>query len=217
DDNPMPAAGGRVLLVSDSSFAGIRWNGALPYLQGADFDARLESCRRLIGASCRGREGYAPSTAVSEILSVPPGSVDVLVVATGYNDFAARFHEAFVSVMAAARHVGIPRVVWITYREAVGYHAPSGASYAATYAANNALLRAELASARWPELTLLDWNAYSAGHPEWVTSDGVHLTISGARAAAEFISRSLAAQERRPCPAGIGGPTTSGGWCRAPG
>ena len=217
DHNPPPTSGGQVLFVADSSFAGIRWNGALSDLQGADFDARLESCRRLVGASCHGREGYRPRNAVAEVLSVTPGSVDVLVVGTGYNDFAARFHEGFVSVMEAARHVGIPRVVWITYRETVGYTAPSGASNAATYAANNRILRAERASGRWPELTILDWNAYSAAHPEWVTSDGVHFTVAGAHAAAAFVSRALASYDRRPCPAGIGGPSTPGGWCATPG
>jgi len=216
DHNPLPTTGGHVLFVADSSFAGIRWNGALPYLQGADFDTRLESCRRLIGSSCHGREGYRPRNAIAEVLSVPPGSVDVLVVGTGYNDFASRFHDGFVAVMEAARHVGIPRVVWITYRESVGYTAPSGASNAATYAANNAMLRAEFASARWPELTVLDWNAYSAGHIEWITSDGVHLTVAGARAAAEYVSRALASYERRRCPTGIGGAVERGGWCSLP-
>jgi hypothetical protein len=217
DHNPVPALGGRVLVVSDSSFAGIRWNGALPYLQGAEFVARLESCRRLIGSSCRGREGYRPPTAVAEVLSTPPASIDVLVIATGYNDFAPQFHDGFVAVMEAARYVGIPRVIWITYREAIGYTAPSAASNAATYAANNAVLRAEAASARWPELTLLDWNSFSAGHPEWFASDGVHVTVSGAREAAVYVSRALASFDRRACPVGVGGSTERGGWCSLPG
>ena len=55
--NVLPAENERVLFVSDSSLAGIRWAGALGWLQGASFDNRLESCRRLIGYSCRGREG----------------------------------------------------------------------------------------------------------------------------------------------------------------
>ena len=59
--NPSPPPDTNVIFISDSSFAGIRWNGALGYLQGARWDARLESCRRLIGTSCRGREGYAPT------------------------------------------------------------------------------------------------------------------------------------------------------------
>ncbi|MEZ5295506.1 MAG: hypothetical protein R2697_04305 [Ilumatobacteraceae bacterium] len=116
--------------------------------------------------------------------------------------------------MNEARRLAVPRVVWITYREPVGYHSPSGASNAATFAANNRILRLQLASARWPELSLLDWNAYSAAHPEWVTYDGVHLTVAGAARGSS--SRALAAMDRRPCPAAIGRPVTAGGWCAPP-
>ena len=150
-------------------------------------------------------------------MGTPSGTFDVLVVGTGYNDFASRFHDGFGAVMQAARHVGILRVVWITSREGIGYTAPSGASNASTYAANNAILRAEAASDRWPELTVLDWNAYSARHPDWVVSDGVHLTVAGARAAAEYVSRALASYDRRVCPTGIGGAIERGGWCSLPG
>lgn len=215
DRNPMPSAGGRILFVSDSSFAGIRWNGALGWLQGADFDSRLESCRRLIGASCRGREGYAPRTALAEVQRVAPGSIDALVIATGYNDAASRFPDALAQIIAAARVAGIDRVVWITYREPVNYSSPSHVSNAATFAANNRFLSAALASGAWPELRLLDWNAHTAGTTGWLTSDGVHFTIDGAREAALFISRALAHNDRRPCGA-IGGHTDPGGWCADP-
>lgn len=215
DRNPMPDHGGRVLLVTDSSFAGIRWSGASGLLTGASFDARLESCRRLSGVSCRGREGYAPPTAVDEVRSVQPGSVDVLVVGTGYNDHSSQFLSGFAQVMEAARLAGIDRVVWLTYREPVTYRSPSELSNALTFAANNRTLRALAASGGWPELQLLDWNAHSAGMDDWVTSDGVHITPEGARAAAAFLSRALAHYDRRPCGA-AGGVTEPGGWCADP-
>ncbi|MGB0112566.1 MAG: hypothetical protein WBP59_05055, partial [Ilumatobacteraceae bacterium] len=64
--NPEPAPR-RVVIISDSAMAGIRWSGALGGLQGFYAEARLESCRRLVAASCRGREGYAPRTTLREI------------------------------------------------------------------------------------------------------------------------------------------------------
>jgi lysophospholipase L1-like esterase len=167
----------------------------------------------LTGVSCKGREGYAPPTALTEVESIATGSVDVLVVGTGYNDFASRFHAGFVAVMQAARARGISRVVWITYREPVSYTSPSHASNAAAYVAANATLRSEAESGNWPELSLFDWNAYSAGQSGWLASDGVHLTVEGARQAAMWVSRSLAHADRRPCPAGIGGASAPGGWC----
>lgn len=215
DRNPMPTSGGRVLFISDSSLAGIRWSGSLGYLTGASFDARLESCRRLSGASCRGREGYAPYTALTEVRSVAPGTVDVLVIGTGYNDHQSRFLEGFEQIMQAARIAGIDRVVWLTYREPVTYSSPSQLSNAITFAANNRTLRAASASGAWPELRLLDWNAHSAGRTGWMTSDGVHVTVTGAREAALFISRALAHYDRRPC-GEFGGVVDPGGWCADP-
>ncbi len=213
--NAAPTFGGRVLFVSDSSLAGIRWNGALGSLQGATFVNDLESCRRLIGASCRGREGYAPSTGVSAILNAP-GQFDTLVVGAGYNDYSSTFPAAFDAVVGAARARGIARIVWIDYREAVTYSSPQQASNAATFAANNRTLRSRVASGRYPEVHIADWNSYTAGHASWLTADGVHVTFTGARAAAEYISRTLAFLERRPCPDGIGGTLATGGWCAEP-
>ncbi len=214
--NDFPPGDSKVLFVSDSSFAGIRWNGALPVLAGAAFDSRLESCRRLIGASCRGREGYAPRTAEAELSAATFGRYDMAIVAVGYNDSAFTFSWALDAVIAMARRRGIDRVMWMTYRENVGYVSPAGVSNSASFVAMNRWLRSAAASGRYPELVIADWHAYSFGQRGWLTSDGVHFTVSGARAAAEYVSRKVAAIERRPCPTTIGGPSTPGGWCADP-
>jgi hypothetical protein len=214
--NAMPSEGGRVLFVSDSAFAGIRWLGRLDWLQGATFRADLESCRRLIGASCRGREGYAPNTAIEAIASAP-GAYDTLVLTAGYNDWAANFPAAVDGVLAAARNKGIARIVWLTYRQDVSYVSPYGASWAGTFAANNNHLRAVVASGLAPEIEIAEWNTTTQGAPtSWFGSDRLHLTADGATGAATYISRKLAFLERRPCPAGLGGATTRGGWCADP-
>ncbi|MGB7877690.1 MAG: hypothetical protein WBL31_02935 [Ilumatobacteraceae bacterium] len=214
--NDFPPGDSEVLFVSDSSFAGIRWNGALPVLAGAAFDSRLESCRRLIGASCRGREGYAPRTAERELATATFGRYDTAIVAVGYNDSAFTFSRALDAVIAMARLRGIDRVMWLTYRENVGYVSPAGVSNSASFVAMNQWLRSAAASGRYPELIVADWHAYSFVQRGWLTSDGVHFTVAGARAAAEYVSRKMAAIERRPCPATIGGPSTPGGWCADP-
>jgi len=213
--NRPPGATARVAVVSDSAFAGIRWNGALDRLQGAVFDARLESCRRVIGRSCRGREGYAPRNAIDEVRSLPFG-YDIVVIATGYNDFAPFFPLGVDGVIEAARERGVQRVVWVTHREAVTYRAPGGLAYGSTFASHNRALRAAVASGSYPELTLADWHRYTIERPWWMTADGVHLNQVGARAAAEFVSRTIAAMNRRACPSGIGGVPAPGGWCARP-
>ena len=214
--NRLPTEAERVVFVSDSSFAGIRWNGALEWLQGAQFDNRLESCRRLIGSSCRGREGYAPRTANDELASLPAGAFDTAVIATGYNDWSGLFPIGLDAVITTARRKGIERVIWMTYRESVGYAAPAGAANNSTFVRNNLTLEAAIASGKYPELVLADWRTYSQTRTDWVAADGVHLTPAGARAAAEYTSRKLASLHRRPCPPGIGGPVTAGGWCADP-
>ncbi len=214
--NRFPPPNSPVIMISDSAFAGIRWSGALGYLQGAAWDTRLESCRRLIGVSCRGTEGYVPRTAVVELSTVPAGAYRTLVVAVGYNDWSGQFPQGVEAMMAQARAKGIDRVVWVTYREKVAFVSPGGASNQASFAANNRYLQSLLESGRYPELTLADWNLYSRWRPSWLTADGVHFTAAGAQPAAMYLSRKLANLERRPCPPGIGGPTSPGGWCADP-
>ena len=214
--NEIPTYGGRVLLISDSAFAGIRWLGQLDMLQGATFRADLESCRRLIGVSCRGREGYAPNVAVDAIRSAP-GNYDTLVVTAGYNDYAGTFETAVHSVLAAARAKGIDRIVWLTYRQDVRYVSPYGASWAGTFIANNKSLCAIVASGLAPEIEIADWHDTTVGAPRsWFAADRLHLTADGARGAATYISRKLAFLERRPCPTGLGGAVSPGGWCADP-
>jgi hypothetical protein len=115
-----------------------------------------------------------------------------------------------------ARLRGIDRVMWMTYRENVGYRSPSGVSNSASFVSMNQSLRSAAASGRYPELLIADWRTYSFVQGSWFTSDGVHFTESGARAAAEYVSRKLAAIERRPCPAAVRGSSSPGGWCADP-
>lgn len=213
--NRPPPETSRVIMISDSAFAGIRWSGSLGLLQGAWFDARLESCRRVIGASCRGREGYAPRNVIEEIRTLPFG-YDIAVIATGYNDFASLFPAGVHEAIMAARSKGIGRVIWVTHREGVGYSAPGGSAFGSTFASHNRALRAAVASGAYPELLLADWNHYTRDRAWWLGADGVHLTWTGAREAATYVSRTVAAFERRPCPIGIGGIKAAGGWCASP-
>jgi lysophospholipase L1-like esterase len=40
-------------------------------------------------------------------------------------------------------------------------------------------------------MTILDWNHYSASHPSWYASDGIHMTGTGAVAYATYLHREL--------------------------
>lgn len=196
-DNVAPPPG-RVLLIGDSTLAGVRWYGnARVALQGFDYTLDAESCRRLVGTSCMGREDRRPSNAVTAILSAP-GSFDTVVLMTGYDDWGSYFANAVGQVVAAARAKGARQIVWLTYRVDVGYVAPSNAASDGTYRSNNRILRQ--VQSLYPDLVIADWDAYSRHLPFWFTADGIHLTPSGSYAVADYISRFLSWWEVRRCP-----------------
>lgn len=191
-----PPADRKVTIITDSAFAGVRWSGGLPGLQGFVADHRMESCRRLVAPSCRGREGYRPRTVVSELATLTGvGPEDIVVIATGYDDWWQSFDRDFDTVVTAARAAGFHHIVWTTFRTDVSYH-----GLGAYYALMNEVLRAKEASGRYPDVRIWDYAGYTASAPGWFTSDGIHLTRLGAFGTADWISRQVRAFDDRACP-----------------
>lgn len=190
-----PPADRKVTIITDSAIAGVRWNGGLEGLQGFVVDHRMESCRRLVMASCRGREGYTPRNVVSEIRTLTDvGPDDILVIGTGYDDWWQRFSGDFDTVIEAARQQGFHHIAWTTYRPDVSYH-----GLGEYYALMNEVLWAKVASGAYPEVRIWDFATYTAGAQGWFTSDGIHLTRLGAWAVADWLSRHVRAFDDRPC------------------
>ena len=180
-------------VIGDSAWAGIRWTNSFAPLQRYNFTADLESCRRTIGVSCRGREGYAPPTTLASMRLNAGRWGAVLVIATGYNDPGATFASAVDQVMNEATSQQIYRVVWMTMRTAdVTYVSPGFTSNTFTFRDNNRILL-QKAAQYGGRLQIADWASYSASHSEWFTSDGIHLRPNGAVAAAGFIADSAGA------------------------
>lgn len=185
-----------VLVVGDSAIAAIRWvPGAASAVLSRDFVALdLESCRRLVAESCRGREGRRPPT-VLDVVGSLGNSYATLVVATGYNDVASTFSSSFSAIVAEARRTGIRRIVWFTLRE----DERSGERVEGHRAHNERL--EFLASLSWyDDVEVADWADYTADRPEWFRSDGIHYSTLGAWGGADYLSRKLAHLDRRPCP-----------------
>ena len=189
----------RALLVGDSTLAGVRWYGTTEALLGYPYVLTAESCRRLATASCRGREGYTPTNAVTAIRNAS-GTFGTVVIMAGYDDWWTVFSSSFDQVVAAARAKGARKIVWLTFREGVGYVNPSGASANTAFVKNNEILREKVASGQFPDVVLADWHAYTATTAGWLASDGIHLTLAGSYGAADYISRYLAHLENRACP-----------------
>ena len=205
-NNPPPDRS--VTIIGDSAMAGLRWNGAYGGLRGFTANPRLESCRRLVAPSCNGREGYNPRTAASQITALPPaGPEDILVIATGYNDWHARFSSDFDEIYRRARLKGFRHIAWVDYRVDVGYRLP-GTSARSNYEQMNVELQAKVASGLYPEVVIWSRSTYTAGMGAWFTSDGVHQRGIGSWGMADWISRHVRAFDERPCamPAVPGGP-----------
>jgi hypothetical protein len=194
----------RVLLVGDSTLAAV----SLLYPQSqrafVGFDGIVDaaSCRRLLRPSCKSAVTHVvPNTAVEAILGTP-GTIDVLVVKTGYNDWNSNFPAEFDAVVRAGRAKGAHTILWLSYTES-----QTSPKSREAYQENNADLYQLVTLPQYSDVVLADWRAYTAGIDYW-TWDGSHLTEAGSWLQTDFVSRWIAAIEHRPCPApwGPGGP-----------
>ena len=96
---------------------------------------------------------------------------------------------SFEQVVGRARQLGYRQIVWWTLRAV-----DNG------FASRNAVIRQELATGKYPDVVIADWDRYTANRSQWFVSDGVHFRPIGAWAAADYLSRKMAFLEQRPCP-----------------
>jgi hypothetical protein len=185
-----------VLVIGDSAIAALRWvPGATSAVRSDDFVALdLESCRRLVEPSCRGREGRRPPT-VLDVVRSQGASYATIVVATGYNDWSERYLDVITTIVREARRHGVRRIIWYTLRE----DERSGERLE-TYRRHNVALRWLAAQSFYADLEVAEWDEYTVDRPEWLRDDGVHYTTVGAWAAADYLTRKLAHLDGRTCP-----------------
>lgn len=211
--NPVPVQ--RVLALGDSSLAGIERTGATGALQGAAFDFRPRSCRRLVRTSCRGREGpIPPPTALDSIEGVAEDAYDVLVVMTGYNDTMPGFAGDVPTIVAAARSKGFRRIVWLTM--AREFRSDKGGPDAyQVYAEHNRYIRANADEHDF--MIAPEWSSIVRQVPWWTYTDGIHLDRPGGFGAADFISRVVAHVTGQRCPQPEAPGAPNDGICPDPG
>jgi len=104
---------------------------------------------------------------------------DVVVVHIGNNGpFSAEEFDEMMQVLA-----GVHKVLVVNLTVPHGVNDPIAVP-------NNAMLAEGVR--RYPSTVLVDWHAASAGHPDFVERDGIHLTLQGAQAYADLIATHLA-------------------------
>ncbi len=93
-----------------------------------------------------------------------------VILALGTNgSFTAEELEAFIA------DIGADRQIWlITNRVPASWHRTTNQTMVQVAAAHD-------------NVSIIDWEAYSEGHDEWVSSDGIHLTWEGREAYMQMI------------------------------
>lgn len=98
----------------------------------------------------------------------------LVIVHLGNNGtFSAKQLDEMMAVLSE-----VERVVFLTDKVPRKWQEPN----------NNALIEGVK---RYPNAVLIDWNAFSAAHPEWFWSDGIHLRPEGAEVYASLIANAL--------------------------
>jgi lysophospholipase L1-like esterase len=105
------------------------------------------------------------------------GSVVVLQIGDNGALRADRLDEAFDLLQS----IGVKRIVVVNLRVPRAWEAP-----------NNALLSGLVS--RHSNAVLVDWNRASAGHPEYLYDDQIHLTPEGAALYASLIADAIRAR-----------------------
>jgi Putative Ig domain len=170
-----------VTVIGDSVADGVENdNSAMAILrQGIDLDMEAAACRRVDQPSCF-NDGVQPPNVVQFANQMGAKLGPNVVVAVGYNDFEDQYAGNIESALAAFKAAGVKHVWWLTLR-------------AAHHGYVNMNDDIELAAQNHPEMTVIEWNAYSRNHPEWFQADGLHLLGQGSDAMATLIHTRLIA------------------------
>jgi hypothetical protein len=146
--------------------------------QGINLDLEVEPCRRVDQDSCPNDAGIRPPNVIQLTKSMGSKLGPNVVVAVGYNDFEDFYAQNIETALEAFKAAGVKHVWWLTLRAA---HHP--------YIHMNDEI--EAAAKNHPEMSVIEWNVYSRGHPDWFQADGLHLLGPGSEAMATLIHKTL--------------------------
>ena len=168
-----------VTIFGDSVAAVFTWDPTATQVleQGDRLTLDLVPCGRLVQPGCLLEQDPPPSVLPEvELLGRRIGPTAVVLV--GYNDDPHVYAAGIGKVLNAMHRRGVRHVLWLTLR-AINQQ----------YRLINEVIHG--ASARYPWMTVLDWNAYARNRPSWFATDGIHLSSLGGVELAIFIHRSL--------------------------
>jgi hypothetical protein len=166
-------------IFSDSVGASLDWDSTAKKIveHGNKVLFELHPCGRLVQPGCITSD--PPPSVLSVVRTIGRKIGPTVVVFIGYNDDPATYRAGIPTVLKAMRRHGAKHVLWLTLQAVSSqYKDINHAIYAAQH--------------KWRSLMkVLDWNHYSAKHPSWFGSDGIHMTAAGAVGFAIYLHRSL--------------------------
>lgn len=169
----------RVTLISDSVAGAVWFDQGARSLVAKGIDLFLEPGQgRMLGSTDPNAQ---PEPALELIPQLGHRIGPTAVMFIGDNDYYSTDAQNVVRADAELRAAGVTRIVWVTL-----HVSPDHTSYTFMNDAIAAAVAGDPA-----HVSVADWNAYSAAHPEWFQADGVHLTGSGPRALAQFLHGAL--------------------------
>jgi hypothetical protein len=166
----------RVTVIGDSVVTSLAYTVQAQAVLGRRVDLHflVAVCRRLVQPSCW-YDGTRPPTALDVIETNGRSLGPTVIVESGYNEYVQQYPSDLDTVMKALTAAGVQTVLWVNLREA-----------RSDWATMNAQIDA--ATARWPQLVVVDWNAASRNRP-WFAGDGIHLNYDGALGMARLLRR----------------------------
>jgi len=146
----------RVTVFGDSAATAMAYDPSARRTLGRGIDLELElaACRRVGDSSCP-YDGVRPPNVIDRATQLGTALGPVVVVVVGYNDYEANYAKNIDDAMAAFRKGGVQRVLWVTLFEE-----------RQSWAEMNEMISA--AAHKYPEITILDWNALAKQNPSWI-------------------------------------------------
>ena len=169
-----------VLIVGDSVASVLRWAPeSMKPLWGGNYNATLEvwGCQKLLDKGC---VGSAKLSALDQIVKHRKDDIDIVVIATGYNDTGPEYlRKAIRKINAEVKSQGAS-LMWLTYRE--------NGNVKIKNRAFNDVVKSESKTLRF---TLLDWELIARKNKHWFTGDRVHMNKFGGLQLARHIKMAL--------------------------
>lgn len=180
--SPVRAERIKVLILGDSVASVLRWSPpSMKALWKQPLSVTLEvwGCQKLVDAGCL--EGKAAQPSALELIRKHRGeNIDIVVVATGYNDTGAAYLQKSIRRIHKEVSQQGADLLWLTYREN-GNVRIKARSF-------NKVVKTQ---AKKLKFSVLDWEAIARKQKHWFTGDGVHMNAHGGIRLGNHIRRAL--------------------------